>query len=241
MLFIKRNASTIITCVGGAGVIATTVLAVKATPKAVMLLSEAEQTKGEELTKLEKVRVAGPVYIPTVLAGAGTLACVFGANVLSKRQQASLASAYALLDRSYKDYRTKAKELYGEGADIEVRDEIAKDKYDGTKAVGDEQLFYDEFSNRYFTTAITRVQEAKYQFNRDLMLQDWVTVNDFYGYLGIDPIDGGDELGWTRYGNFEMYWQDWVDFMHSDIELEDGETAKSIVFAQDPYVDFEDY
>ena len=57
-LFMKRNASTILTVIGGAGVVSTTVLAIKATPKAITLLDNAEREKGEELTVLEKTKVA---------------------------------------------------------------------------------------------------------------------------------------------------------------------------------------
>ena len=55
-LFVKRNASTILTCLGGVGVVATSVMAVKETPKAIRLIEEAEKEKGEELTKCEKVK-----------------------------------------------------------------------------------------------------------------------------------------------------------------------------------------
>ena len=129
-LFCKRNGSTILTCIGGAGVVATTVLAVKATPKAIKLLEKAEEEKGEKLTKTEIVKVAGPVYIPTILSGASTIACIFGANILNKRKQASLMSAYALLDNSYKEYRGMVSELYGEEAEERIKSELAKDKYD---------------------------------------------------------------------------------------------------------------
>ena len=82
-LFLKRNSSTILTCIGAAGVIATSVLAVKATPKAMALLEQSEEEKGEKLTNMEKVQVAGPAYIPAAIVGASTIACIFGANVLS--------------------------------------------------------------------------------------------------------------------------------------------------------------
>ena len=58
-LFAKRNASTVLTCLGGVGVVATTVLAVKATPKALQLIEEEKQKKGEELSKWEVVKTAG--------------------------------------------------------------------------------------------------------------------------------------------------------------------------------------
>ena len=52
-LFIKRHGSTILTCTGGIGVIATTMSAVKATPKALQLIEKAEKEKGEKLSKWE--------------------------------------------------------------------------------------------------------------------------------------------------------------------------------------------
>ena len=40
---------------------------VKATPKALSLLEQAKEEKGEELTKLETVKIAGPAYIPSIV------------------------------------------------------------------------------------------------------------------------------------------------------------------------------
>ena len=51
-----RSSPTILTVVASIGVIATTITAVQATPKAIKLLKEAELEKGENLTKLEIVR-----------------------------------------------------------------------------------------------------------------------------------------------------------------------------------------
>ena len=106
-LFVKRNASTILTILGSIGVVATTVTAVKATPKAIRLIEEAEQEKGEELTKWEKTKTATKPYLPAILLGTSTVACIFGAQILNQKQQASLVSAYALLDQSYKEYKKK--------------------------------------------------------------------------------------------------------------------------------------
>ena len=128
-LFIKRNTPTLLTCLGAAGVIATVVLAVKETPKALNLLENSEKEKGEELTRLEKVKIASPVYIPSIITGIATITCIFSSNIISKTQQATLMSAYALLDNTYKEYRKKADELYGEQAGEQIREEIAKDKY----------------------------------------------------------------------------------------------------------------
>lgn len=242
-LFLRRNGSTILTYVGAVGVGATAVLAVKATPKALLLVDKAEEEKGEKLTKLEVVRVAGPAYIPAVLMGGATIACIFGANVLNKRQQASLMSAYALANRSYSDYKGKVAELYGDEANAQVRESIAKDKYEeeDIQVNEDEKLFYDDFSGRYFTSTIAKVQNAEYQLNRDLSMRDWATVNEFYEYLGIAPIDGGDELGWSTGMNFDYYWQSWIDFGHQKVVMDDGLECIIVTFFADPSVGWEDY
>lgn len=241
MLWIKRNASTILTCVSAVGVVATTIMAVKATPKAVQLLEKAKKEKDDELTNLEVIKTVAPVYIPTVLTGAATVACIFGANILNKRNQAALMSAYGLLDATYKDYKNKVKEVYGEEADSKVNEEIAKDKYDGTVVTEEGNvLFYDEFSKRYFESTLYKVQEAEYRLNRDLIMRDYAYLNEFYEYLGIGEYDDW-KLGWSTGGCMAAYWQPWIDFTHPRFTLKDGTECIRIVMFHEPFVDFEDY
>lgn len=109
-LFIKRNSATILSFVAVAGVVATAITSANATPKAVRALDTAKLNKGEEeLTKIEKVKTVLPVYLPTIITGAATVVCILGSNVLNQRTQASLSSAYAIVDQSYRDYRNKVK------------------------------------------------------------------------------------------------------------------------------------
>ena len=243
-LFLSRNASTILTCIGGAGVIATSVMAVKATPKALILLKDAEEEKGEELTKLETIKVAGPAYIPAALVGISTITCIFGANALNKKQQAALTSAYALLENSYKTYRKKVTELYGEDADNLINAEIAKDKYEDEDIPSDDDgklLFYDLFSDRYFRSTIENVQHAEYELNRSLVMRDCVALNEFYELLDIPKIDGGDAIGWSTGMNFEFYWQIWIDFDHEKVVMDDGLECYIIKMHGEPSVHFEEY
>lgn len=240
-LYLKRNASTILTVVGGAGVVTTTVLGIKATPKAMKLLENAKEEKGENLTRLEKVKVVAPVYIPTVISGAATLTCIFGANILNKRYQASLMSAYALLDNSYKEYKDKVEELYGEDADDKINEELAKDKYKETELKNDEVLFYDEYSNRYFKSTILKVAQAEYNVNRDIHMRGWAELNEYYERLGLDDFDDYEALGWSEGGNYEMYWQAWVDFIHTTKVAEDGTEYIHITMFEEPYIDYDNY
>ena len=243
-IFFKRNGSTILTCVGAAGVVATTIMAVKATPKAMTLLEQAKEEKGEELTRLEKVKVAGPAYIPTIITGTSTIACIFGANVLNKHQQAAIMSAYALLDNSYKDYKRKVEELYGEGADKHVRDEIAKDKYideDITFDSEDKQLFYDDFSERYFESTMADVLKAEYQINKLINTGFGAYLNEFYELMGVPTVDYGDYLGWSPNEMYDTWWASWVDFTHDKVVMDDGLECYIISFPQEPTFGFEDY
>jgi hypothetical protein len=241
--FVKRNSSTILTCVGGVGVVATSIMAVKATPKAMRLLEEAKQEKGEDLTKLEIVQVAGPAYIPAALVGVSTIACIFGANALNKQQQASLMSAYALLDNSYKDYKNKVNELYGEGANDEITGAIAKDKYDedAEKPEEGKELFYDEFSGRYFHAHKDVVKEAEFQLNRDLSRHGGVYLNEYFEVLGLPETDYGDYLGWSTFQLVEMYWESWLDFHVFKVVMDDGLECNVISMPAEPIPDFYDY
>lgn len=158
--FLQNNSSNILTGFGVVGVIGTAVLTAYATPKAMRLLHNAECEKGEPLTKFEKVRMATPAYIPAAVTGIATISCVIGANVLNRRQQASLMSAYALLDRSYRGYRSKVKELYGEDADNQILEEVAKERFDeesfDTLIEEEVPLFFDERTGQFFNSTVLK-------------------------------------------------------------------------------------
>ena len=217
-LFLRRNSPTILTFLGAAGVVATSIAAVKATPKAMVLLEKTKEEKGEELTKLEMVKVAGPAYIPAVAIGASTIACIFGANALNKKTQASIMSAYALLDTSYKQYKSKVKELYGENSDQNVKKEIAKDKFkDNDIHINNEKiLFFDFYSLRYFESTERLVLKAENRVNELLKLYGRASLNDFYESLGMP----------TAYTGYELWWNvqkcPSVEFTHDITTMDDG-------------------
>jgi hypothetical protein len=217
----------------------------KATPKAMELLDGVKKEKGEELTTLDVVKTVGPVYIPAVLTGVSTLVCIFGANALNKRKQASLVSAYALVDNAYKDYRKKVGELYGNDADAQVSEEIAKDKFEESNIIisgGDKRLFYEEFSGRYFEATTEEVISAEYEMNRRLAVEyGGLYLNEWFDLLGLDQTDYGGYLGWSYSYLQEVYWQNWIDFQHHTVTLDDGLECVIITLQMDPIPDFDDY
>lgn len=224
-------------------------MAVKATPKALTRIKEAEEEKGDKLTKLEVVNVAGPVYIPAVVTGAATVACIFGANILNKRQQALLTSGYALLNQSYQDYKRKVDELYGKEAGEHVRAEIAKDAYAETSIEPSEntQLFYDFYSGRYFNSTMEIVHWAEYEINRSMALDGGAHLNEFYSYLDLEPLPEYDSVGWSAGYMGDAHWHQWIEFEHElvPIEEEDDENAGlecTIIYMPfEPFPGFLDY
>jgi hypothetical protein len=233
---LKRASPTILTCISAVGVVGTAVLAIRATAKATKLLEEATDEKGEELTKLEVVKVAGPTYIPTVVIGASTITCIVGSNLLNQRQQASLASAYAMLNQSYGRYRKAAKEVYGKDADAKINAKVAEDVYiSGQNIVNsgiiyspewnsksDQILFYDMVGQGgYFWSTIPAVLNAMYHVNRNLACIGAVTVNDYRKFIGIEETIDGDEQGW----DMDLVSEEgclWLDFENCFTKLDDG-------------------
>ena len=147
--FMCKHSPEILTGVGLAGMVTSTVLAVKATPKALELIKEEEFKQSKHLNKKEIIKVAWKPYIPAIIAGSSTIACIVGANYLNLKNQASIMSAYALLDSSYKEYRNKTKEVYGD--DSEIRKKVIESKFDDSVHTNPEEtLFFDYQSMRFF-------------------------------------------------------------------------------------------
>lgn len=242
--FFKKNASTILTVLGAAGVVATAVTAVQATPKAMRLIEEAKLEKGGELTKWEITQVAAPAYVPSLLIGVGTLGCIFGAQILNKRTQARLTSAYAFLSQTHKAYRKKTIDIYGEDADQKINEEIAKDQYEEEKIEledPEKKLFYDLFSKQYFESTEAQVLEAQYLLNRSLSIRGYASVKEYYDFLGIPSVDSGEELGWSTGMNMDYYWQEWVDFPQQHTIMEDNLECSIIYMAQEPRLEWQEY
>lgn len=256
----KKATPTILTCISAAGVVVTVVLAVKATPKALKCIEKEKEVKnpenGENLTRMETIAACWRCYIPAAATGIATIGCIFGANALNRRQQASLVSAYALASRSFNSYKRKVKELYGEEAHEKVMASLAAEK--STKpeisagslaqmtslgfedANEEERLFYDAISDRYFQATISQVLQAEYHLNRNFAIGGgFITLNQFYEFLGISKVKGGDEVGWMV--SDELYW---VDFDHQKTVVDDGlngEVECYIIDAPFPPVSEEEY
>ena len=225
--FVKRNSSTILTCIGAAGVIATAVTAGFGAIKASKLIAETREEKGEELTKLEIVCAVAPAYIPPVIIGVSTIACIFGANALNKRQQASLISAYALLKESYSEYRKTVTDIYGSDADDKVKSVIYEKKYESSDFKPNDEnklVFYEEYYGDFFEASEADIYYAIYHFNRNFQLRGYATVAEWHRFMDLPVQDSEEAIGWCDEDFYEDGLTPWIDFFFDKKTLDDGMT-----------------
>ena len=248
--FFMKNGTTILSVIASFGVIGTVVLAVKATPEAEEKI-KADSRRNHDgdpygYSKTEAIKSCWRFYIPTFSIGVATIACILGANALNKKQQTSLISAYALLNDEFKLYRRGAIDVYGEDADTKIKSEIAKKMYINTCGLcscsvydadmdkSDELLFYDFYSKRFFNATIGAVMNAEYHINRMLNFKGEIDVNTFYEFLGLDPVENGNEIGWNM--DYLMYAFDsmWIDFDNQMTQMEDGMECYILSMMEEP-------
>lgn len=203
--FVKKHSPEILTGVGVAGMITTTVLAVKATPKAIRLLDEAKDEKGDELTVVETVKAAWKPYIPAVVTGVASVSCIIGASRINAKRNAALATAYTISERALVRYRDKVIETIGEKKEKEIKEKIAQDEID-KNPVSNNQVYItskgntlcmDFISGRYFMSDIDTIKNAVNEINREMTYDHYVSLNTFYSKIGLDHIKNGYDLGWN--------------------------------------------
>ena len=208
---IGQNSPAILTGFAVAGVVTTTVMAVKATPLAIDELNDLidDVPEGSDAfchapTMQEKFRATWRIYLPSVLMGTATIGCIIGAHTISSRRTAAIAGAYSLADAALKEYQEKVVEQIGATQEEKIKEKIIGDHVEANPVVeehvanpGDDgTLCFDEPSGRYFRSDIESVRRAVNDFNKELLSSVWMSMNDFYDFLNLEAIDMGDHLGW---------------------------------------------
>lgn len=204
-----KHSPEILTGIGITGMITTTVLAVKATPKALRLIEETRKEREvDDLTKPEKVKAAWKCYIPAAVTGVTSTMCLIGANSVHAKRNAALATVYKISETALAEYREKVIETVGEKKEKNIREKIAADQVKKKPANVNQviitekgnTLCYDPLSDRYFKSDIDKIKKAENAINK-IILSDPFTgaasVNDFYDEIGLRNTDIGDDIGWN--------------------------------------------
>ena len=168
---VKKHSPEILTGVGIAGMVTTTVFAVRATPKALTLMDEeihyrirnnpqddeenieglikvSDDESGEwghyRLPAIDLIKTCWRCYIPATVTGVMSIVCLVGASSVNLRRNAALATAYALSESALKEYQEKVIETIGEKKEESIRDSIAKDRIDKHPVIQQEIIITDK-------------------------------------------------------------------------------------------------
>ena len=200
-----KHSPEILTGLGIAGMITTTVLAVKATHKALDLINDRkDELETEKLPPIEAVKTAWKCYIPAAVTCATSTACLIGASSVHLKRNAALATAYKLSESAISEYKDAVIDKIGEKKEQTIRDKIAEEKMKKNPVSSSEvfitekgnTLCYDTISGRYFKSDIDRIKRAENAINKQLLDEMYVSLNDLYDELDLDHTKLGDELGW---------------------------------------------
>lgn len=212
--------------------VTSTVLAVKATPKALKLIEDARYEKSEDLSTVETVKSCWKCYIPAATAGVASIACILGANSVNARRTAALTAAYQISETALSEYREKVIETIGEKKEQAIRGKVHKDRLDKNPVKQNtvlvtghgNTLCYDYWTGRYFYSDIDKIKRAQNEFNKDLLDEMNKSLNEFYDLLNLDHVAIGDEIGWV------------IDNGYMDIHFSSQIAGENTAYANTPCI-----
>lgn len=203
---ISRHSPEILTGIGIAGMVTTTILAVRATPKAIKLIEAEKQAKHvDALSPVDTVKTVWKCYIPAAMTGVSSIACLIGSNAINAKRNAALTTVYTLSEMARNEYKEKVIETIGEKKERTIKEKvdaerIKKDPVSKKEVIITEKgttLCYDHVFGRYFKSDIDIINRAMNKINREIVINMYASLNDFYAELGLSPVEMGYDLGWN--------------------------------------------
>ena len=210
--FTKEHNPELLVGLGVVGMMSSTVLAVKATPKALDIMEDKKADMGVTyLTRKEIAQATWKLYAPSIGVGLASAACIILGTSKSIKRNTALATVYALSESTLREYQSKAKEMLGEEKAAELDREVAKSRVrkrevttivesEGSEYIhhtgNGDTLVYDSLSGRYFRSSMNSIESAVNSINKSLLNDYIMTLNEFYNELGVPTIGAGSLIGW---------------------------------------------
>ena len=262
---VQKHSPEILMGVGVVGVVTSTVMACKATMKLNDILEESKETR-DKIKEVENnpkyedkysqedakkdltinyvqtgMKVA-KLYAPAVLLGGASLGCLLASNDILRKRNAALSAAYMTVDKSFKEYRNRVTERFGEEVEKEIRYGIKAEQIettvvdeDGNETTVTETIktmdpnLYSDYA-RFFDEASPYWQndpeynlmflKAQQQYANDLLrAKGRLFLNDVYDMLGIEKTKAGQVVGWV-YDRENPNGDNFVDFGIYDMSKE---------------------
>jgi hypothetical protein len=245
---LKKHSPEILVVAGIVGTVVSAVLACKATTKVAEILDETKGTldtihegmetgaiNGQEYTtedgKKDTVVVyaqtgmkLAKLYGPAIILGTLSITSILASNNILRKRNVALGAAYAAIDKSFKEYRGRVIERFGEQVDTELKygikakkfEEIEVDPETGkekkvkkTVMVADPNLqsdyavYFDSKSRNYETNPDYNRMFLKAQqafANDKLQTRGHLFLNEVLDDLDLPRTPAGQIVGWTKDG-----------------------------------------
>ena len=243
MFNVKKHSPEILIVAGIAGVVTSAVMACKATMKVNEVLAETKENinkvhdvmadqgiSEKEYSKEDSARDLAIIYCkagvklaklygPAIALGGLSLTAIVCSNNILRKRNVALDDAYTAIDTSYKQYRSRVIEKFGENVDREM-------KY-GIKAVQIEEKTVDENGKKKTAKKTVEVvnpydysdyarffdagnpnweKDSEYNLmflkrqqayaNDKLKANGYLFLNEVYDMLGIPKSKAGQVVGW---------------------------------------------
>lgn len=274
---LRKHSPELLIAAGVVGTVVSTVLACKATTKLSTILDESkgnietihkcendkemEERYSQEDAKKDLaivyiqtgVKIA-KLYAPAVVLGTISIAGIVASNNILRKRNVALAAAYATVDKSFKEYRSRVVERFGADVDKELRynikakkiEEMIKDPESGKEkkskttvnvaapTVDDYARFFDKTCRHYeenmnYNLMLLRSQQ---QLANDKLVADgFLFLSDVYDMLGITRTKMSQSVGWIYKPDGNSNGDNFVDFgvMVVKRETEDGRYEDAIL------------
>ena len=262
---VQKHSPEILAGVGVVGVVASTVMACKATMKLNDILEESKETR-DKIREVESnpryeeqyshedakkdltinytqtgLKIA-KLYAPAVILGSASLGCLLASNDILRKRNAALSAAYMTVDKSFKEYRSRVAERFGEEIEKEIRYNIKAEEVtstvvaeDGSETTVTETVktmdpnLYSDYA-KFFDEASPYWQKdpeynfmflkSQQQYANDLLkARGRLFLNEVYEMLGIDKTKAGQIVGWV-YNPENPIGDNFVDFGIFDMSKE---------------------
>ena len=262
---VQKHSPEILAGVGVVGVVASTVMACKATMKLNDILEESKETR-DKIREVESnpryeeqyshedakkdltinytqtgLKIA-KLYAPAVILGSASLGCLLASNDILRKRNAALSAAYMTVDKSFKEYRQRVVDRFGEEVEKEIRYNIKAEEITSTVVAEDgsettitetvktmEPNLYSDYA-KFFDEASPYWQKdpeynfmflkSQQQYANDLLkARGRLFLNEVYEMLGIDKTKAGQIVGWV-YNPENPIGDNFVDFGIFDMSKE---------------------
>ena len=262
---VQKHSPEILAGVGVVGVVASTVMACKATMKLNDILEESKETRNkirevesnpryEEQYSHEDAKKdltinytqtglkIAKLYAPAVILGSASLGCLLASNDILRKRNAALSAAYMTVDKSFKEYRQRVVDRFGEEVEKEIRYNIKAEEITSTVVAEDgsettitetvktmDPNLYSDYAKFFDEASPYWQKDPEYNFMFLKSQQQYATdllrargrlfLNEVYDMLGIEKTKAGQIVGWV-YNPENPIGDNFVDFGIFDMSKE---------------------